>query len=124
MEPQYLEEIKEIVYKNPFSEVIISKEIKKRGGLNEITDLRDKTAEMLKIPISQVMGITRGWSVEQLYTTLNASLQFINPPALWWKIYNEKKNIYGKRTKQGVFQKVRGQRRQEDQKENGQNSLF
>jgi len=127
MEPEYIEEEDKIniekIYSNAFAEKKVPQYKKKTGGLNEITELREKTAELLKISFEQVCGITRGWSKENLYTTLNQSLKFINPPALWWKIYNEKKNTY-KQSRKKVLGKSREERRQSNQKEAGQKTLF
>ena len=97
----------------------------KRSGLNEITDLRLKTAKLLDRPIEQVYGLTKNWSKEELYKTLRSAEQFINPPALWWKIYKEKRHIYGKekRTNKKRLREV-GQNRRSKNSIEGQISLF
>lgn len=71
---------------------------KKRGGLNEITDLRAQTAKLIGKPMAQVYGLTRNWSKQELYMTLQDAKKFIkNPPACWWLIYKKKKAIYGRK---------------------------
>lgn len=72
---------------------------KKRGGLNEITELRYKTATLIKKPIGQVNRLTGGWTKAELRDTLKLCQSFINPPALWWTLY--KKNNYGRNRKKG-----------------------
>ncbi len=85
---------------------------RKPGGLNEITDLRTKTATMLGVTFGQICGLTSGWSVAELYAIYHASEQWPNPPALWWVIYKKKKVIYGRINKKeipGVGKKGREQ---------------
>lgn len=132
MEPQYLNEnldsnkamtsILDIAkkYIPKFNKDIATK--KKRGGLNEITDLRGETAKMLKIPIEQVFGLTRNWSASQLRDTLKACNNFINPPALWWTLYKKNKTIYG-RTNKKILLRNRKERWKENSTER-QKTLF
>lgn len=96
---------------------------KKRGGLNEITDLRDKTAKLIGKPMMQVARLTKGWNIEELYKTLQAAEQFTkNPAACWWVIYKQKKDLYGKTNNQKL-QRVGEKRRSKDCQE-GQATLF
>lgn len=96
---------------------------KRRGGLNEITDLRRQVAEMLKISTGQVSFMTKGWTIEQIYEVYNASIKFVNPPALFWKIWKKKKETYGKKINNRTIQKVGKQGRQKDSPER-QGTLF
>lgn len=129
MENQYLEEFelnataKNI--KSIASKYEIPKDIKpkRRGGLNEITDLRDETAKMLEVPIGQIYGLTKGWSKDNLRDTLKICKNFINPGALWWKIYKEKKNEYGRNNKKTLL-KNREERRKHDKETSRQKALF
>lgn len=90
---------------------------KKGGGLNEITDLRNKTAKLLGVSIKQVYGITRNWDTQELFTMLTTAEKFINPPALWWKLYKKNKTIYGKKTKQKKVPRVGEKGRKKDSNE-------
>ena len=93
--------------------------IKKRGGLNEITDLRGQTAKFLGKDISQIYGLTRNWTARELYITLQDAKKFIkNPPACWWVIYKKKKTIYGKNRK-AVHDKAIQKMGKKGRKENG-----
>lgn len=70
----------------------------KRGGLNEITQLRMETADLLKKPLGQVQRLTKGWTTNELRDQLKTSKSFIkNPPALWWKLY--KKDLHERKNK-------------------------
>lgn len=106
MESLYLEN--EIVKSDLKSFALLSEELflkqdittSKRGGLNEITDLRDKIAILIDRPIGQVMKLTKNWSKYELYLTLHAAEQFTqNPPACWWVLYKKNKDTYGKTKK-------------------------
>jgi hypothetical protein len=124
MEPQYFDNdnIAKPIYKisSLANRVLPTIKVKKRGGLNHITDLREQTAKLLNVPKEQVMGITKGWSKEELYKTYHSAEQFINPPALWWTIYKQKKHIYGKQTNA----KMGSKGRISNKKENAQRPLF
>lgn len=108
MEPQYLDNdnVARPIYKisSIADRALPVVKVKKRGGLNEITDLRDKTAKMLNLKLGAIQGITKGWTKAQLYDTYHAAEQFINPPALWWCIYKKKKHLYGKNKTKKVLQ--------------------
>lgn len=97
--------------------------IKKRGGLNEITELRYQTAKLLDKPIGQVNGLTKGWSKEELRDTLKICKSFINPPALWYKLYKKNKTIYGRSNKK-TLSNNRTERRTTNSEEAGQRTLF
>jgi hypothetical protein len=68
-----------------------------RTNLNEITDLRNKTALLIGKPIGQVYGLTRNWSKEQLRETLRLTQDFKNPSAGFWVLYKKNKTEYGKK---------------------------
>jgi len=88
---------------------------KKRGGLNEITLLRSETAKMLKVPIGQVYGLTRGWTKNEIRDTLKICTDFVNPPALFWKLYKENNQKYGrKQSNKRTLLKNRKKGRKED----------
>jgi hypothetical protein len=96
---------------------------RKRGGLNEITDLRIATAKMLKVSTGQVQKLTTNWTKEQLYDTLNASQKFIiNPPALWWKLHKKNKEIYGQKNQRTLCEDRK--KRGEDDSSKRQATLF
>lgn len=60
----------------------------KRGGVTSYSSqLRAETAELLGEPFKKVAGLTRGFSNMQLERMLKASREWVNPPALWWKLY-------------------------------------
>lgn len=65
--------------------------VKPKGAKNEISDLRGQTADLLGKPFGQVAKLTKGWSASKLYQRLEACKGFVNPPALWWKLYKEDK---------------------------------
>lgn len=101
---------------------------KKRGGLNEITSLREETAKLIGKPFGQVSKLTNGWSRGEIYSTLNEARKFTkNPGACWWIIYKKKKDIYGK-TKERVnkerLPRVGKERRSKDSPDQGQETLF
>lgn len=80
---------------------------KKRGGLNEVTDLRAQTALLLEKPVGQIQRLTTGWTASELRDTLKAANLFVkNPPACWWLIYKANKNKYGQNNKR-TLQKTR-----------------
>lgn len=96
---------------------------KKRGGLNEITDLRLQTAKFLGITIGQVQGLTKNWSIHELFTTLKTAKGFTkNPQALWWVLYKKNKDNYGRSNKK-VLLKNREERGKENSTER-QGTLF
>lgn len=110
MEDLYLSEREEQLLKKPvfnIEKISLNKykiTTKKRGGLNEITDLRDRTAKLISKPIGQVMKLTKGWTEQELYTTLRSAESFNkNPPACWWCIYKQKKHIYGRNNKETLL---------------------
>jgi len=128
MEPQYFDNdnIAKPIYKisSLADRVLPTVKVKKRGGLNEITDLREKTALMLNLKLGAIQGITKGWTKKQIYDTYHSAEQFINPPALWWCIYKQKKHIYGKRIKQKGLRGVGKEGGANNQEEYAQRSLF
>lgn len=95
---------------------------KKRGGLNQITDLRAKTATMLDKPIEQVYGLTKNWTIAQLYEIYHIAEQYSNPAPIWWTVYKKKKHIYGKTNKKEI--RGMGQKRRNENGQVGQKTLF
>jgi len=80
-----------------------------RNWMNEITDLRQQTAQLIGKPVAQVFGLTRGWSSSQIYQVLKVAQSFTaNPGACWWVIWKQKNPIYGKSKKE-----IKDQRLQE-----------
>jgi len=65
---------------------------KRRGGLNEITDLRKQIADMLSISTARVAHMTKGWKIHDIFVLYKKSQNFVNPPALFWKLYRHEKN--------------------------------
>jgi hypothetical protein len=103
--------------------LMFQKDILTKKGGNQISDLRTQTALLLKKPFGQICSLTKGWSIEQIYTTLHLAEQFINPPALWWVIYKEKKNIYGKSNNR-ISEKDRKKKRSSNLEEQRPGTLF
>lgn len=103
MEPKYYDDNLTSDNFKSFEQLVSTIQIKtkerKRGGLNEITDLRTQIATLLDRSFGQVSKLTKNWSATELRDTLKTANSFINPPALFWKLYKEKKHIYGKKKK-------------------------
>jgi hypothetical protein len=75
-----------------FSDTLF-KEIKKkkRGATSPESEVRDLISQMLSRPFRQISGLTKGWTVDEMYVTYNKAKSFkANPPALLWKLIKEK----------------------------------
>lgn len=132
MEPEYLDEPRVFKVKglNAILEQFkarLQKDIPtKKGGLNEVTQLRMQTADLLRKPLGQVQRLTKGWSTSELRDTLKICNEFVNPPALWWRLYKKNKDMYGrkgKRDNQKTLRQNRKERREAERQER-QSSLF
>lgn len=77
------------------------KVVKKKGGIQDpLTEQRVLTADFLNIELGQVLGVTKGWTREQLYALRQECMLFkANPQALWWVKWKKLNPIYGKQTK-------------------------
>jgi hypothetical protein len=99
-----------------------------RGGITSYSSLlRAETATLLGVPFKQVAGLTRGFDVMQLERMLKASREWVNPPALWWKLYKTEKQYARKRHTKEKIRRVRGvgeKGRGEDEKDSPQGVLF
>lgn len=64
---------------------------KKRGATSPESEIRDLISQMLSRPFKQISGLTRGWTVDEMYITYNKAKSFkANPAALMWKLIKEK----------------------------------
>lgn len=75
-----------------FSDTLFAKiEKKKRGATSPESEIRDLISQMLSRPFRQISGLTKGWTVDEMYVTYNKAKSFkANPPALLWKLIKEK----------------------------------
>jgi len=68
-------------------------EQKKKGGINGVlTEQRVRASEILGLPLLRVARMTKGWRGDQLYDLNQKVSTFVNPPALWWKLYKKIQN--------------------------------
>ena len=103
---------------------------KKIGGINDPkTEIRALTLKLIsndkyKMTMGGLGKITKGWSVQHLEQVYKAAVSFTpNPGACWWKIWKEKRKIYGSSCKK-VLPKDRAERRYIRLKEQGQKTLL
>lgn len=75
-----------------FSDTLFAKiEKKKRGATSPESEIRDLISQMLSRPFRQISGLTKGWTVDEMYVTYNKAKSFkANPAALMWKLIKEK----------------------------------
>ncbi len=58
---------------------------KKKGANSEESELREKYALLLNRTIPQICGLTRGWTIQEMYDAYNKAIKFTpNPKALLW----------------------------------------
>lgn len=72
---------------------VTKKKTERKAPNSFITEQIELTANLLGKPYKQVAGLTRDWSFQELYDTRKKAESFTkNPPALWWKLYKERKS--------------------------------
>ena len=88
----YKKKIERDVAENPFSKY----EVKKKGAKDPLSEQRDLLAKLLNRPFKQIAGLTKNWTIDELFTTRRSAEAFTkNSQALAWvlikKLNNAKK---------------------------------
>jgi hypothetical protein len=66
------------------------KVVKRKGATAEITEQRDLLAKLLNRSFSQVAGLTRNWTIQEMFEIRRKAESFkANPQALAWKLIKE-----------------------------------
>lgn len=74
-----------------FSDTLFKEiKVKKRGATSPESEIRDNISKLLNRSFKQVAGLTKGWTIDEMYVTYNKARSFkANPAALMWKLIRE-----------------------------------
>lgn len=74
-----------------FSDTLFKEiKVKKRGATSPESEIRDNISKLLNRSFKQVAGLTKGWTIDEMYITYNKAKSFkANPAALMWKLIRE-----------------------------------